>query len=121
MTVGLMTLLLALSAAPQVNVTGKWEGAITTRTDDGSTRSSPALLILEQKDNAVTGTVGEHETDRHPIVSASVDGDKLKIHAKNANNSREYHLELTVTGDEMKGSITSGSRSAQFSAKKKKE
>ena len=111
MLVALAALILSLVTGPAADVTGKWDGTIN---------EDPALLILTQKDKTITGSVGGSETDQHPIVSGSIDGNKITILAKNANNDREYKLELTVEGDEMKGKLSSGDRAAELIAKKRK-
>jgi hypothetical protein len=114
-------LLLALATAPAIDVKGKWDGTITAEKSDGTKSDDAALLILDQKDTTVTGTVGGSETDQHPITSGTIEGNKLILLAKNANNEREYRIELTIEGDEMKGTLTSGDRRAQIVAKKRKE
>lgn len=114
-------LVLALATAPAVDVKGKWDGTITGQRPDGTTSDDKALLILDQKDTTVTGTVGGSETDQHPITSGTIEGNKLTLLAKNVNNEREYRIELTIEGDEMKGTLTSGDRRAQIVAKRRKE
>ena len=121
MVITTITLLLALAAAPQSSVSGKWEGTITGQRPDGTARSEAALLILEQKDKSITGTVGRDEADRHPIVKSTIDGNKLRLTARNSNSDREYQLELTVENDELKGTIGMGEHTAQVHAKKRKE
>ena len=120
MLVALAALILSLVTGPAADVTGKWDGTIKGQRPDGTTHEDPALLILTQKDKTITGSVGGNETDQHPIVSGSIDGNKITILAKNANNDREYKLELTVEGDEMKGKLSSGDRAAELIAKKRK-
>jgi hypothetical protein len=44
----------------------------------------------------------------------------VTILAKNANNEREYAIELTVDGDEMKGTIKIGDRTGQLALKRAK-
>ena len=54
-------LLVALMAAPSADVKGKWDGKITGQREDGTTSEDSALLILDQKDATITGTVGCNE------------------------------------------------------------
>jgi hypothetical protein len=115
------TLLLTLVAGPAVDVKGKWDGTITAQRPDGTTNNDTALLILDQKDTTVTGTVGGNESDQHPITSGTIEGNKLTLLAKHAQNGREYKIELTVEGDEMKGTLSTGERQAQLVAKRRKE
>lgn len=121
MGIATVTLLLALAAAPQTSVSGKWEGTISGHRPDGTTASEPTLIVLEQKDKTITGTVGRDEADRHPIVKGSIEGNKILLTARNAKNDREYQLELTVDNDQLKGTIVVGDRTAQIEAKKRKE
>lgn len=108
-------------AGTAADVKGKWEGTLVGERSDGTTSEDTALLILDQKDSTITGTVGGNEGDQHPITSGKIDGNKVSLQARHAVNGREYQLELTVEGDEMKGTLTSGERKAQLSVKKRKE
>jgi hypothetical protein len=114
-----LALVAGVAAAP-ADVSGKWEGKLTMERD-GEQREDSALLILTQKGQTITGTVGGNDSDQHPITSGTIDGDKIVLVAKNANNDREYRIELTVAGDELKGTIASGDRRGQVYAKKRKE
>jgi hypothetical protein len=114
-------LALALTAAVPADVKGKWDGKVTSQRDDGSTSEDAALLILDQKDTTVTGSVGGSETDQHPITSGTLEGNRLKLTAKNTGNGREYSIELTLEGDELKGTVTSGARKGQVHAKRRKD
>jgi hypothetical protein len=114
MVLAIAALCLALVGGTAADVTGKWQGKITGQRPDGTTSEDTALLILEQKGTTVSGTVGGSESDRHPITSGTVDGNKLTLQAKNAKNDREYKIELTIDGDQMKGTLTAGERVAQL-------
>jgi hypothetical protein len=120
MFVAVLTLVLGLAAAP-ADVKGKWDGKISGERPDGTTFEDSVLLVLDQKETAVTGTVGEHESDQHPITTGKIDGNKLTLLATHANNGREYRLELTIEGDELKGKVFSGDREVQLQARKRKE
>ena len=122
MFVAVAALIVSLVAGPAAaDITGKWDGTIKGTRPDGTVNEDSALLILTQKDKTITGTVGGNEGDQHPIVSGSIEGNKITIVAKNANNDREYKLEMTVDGDEMKGKLSSGDRTAELVAKKRKQ
>jgi hypothetical protein len=120
MLMALSALALVLTVGAPADVGGKWEGTITATRPDGSSNEDSALVILEQKGSSISGTVGGNEQDRHPIVKGSIDGNKVTILAKNANNEREYAIELTVDGDEMKGTIKIGDRTGQLALKRAK-
>jgi hypothetical protein len=119
MILAVMTLLVGLIAAP-ADVSGKWDGKLISERD-GTPREEAALLVLVQKGSTITGTVGEDESDRHPITSGTIDGDKVVLIAKNAGNAREYRIELTLTGDELKGTISSGESKVRLEARRRKE
>jgi hypothetical protein len=120
MVLVLAFILATVTAAP-ADVKGKWDGKLTAQRDDGSASEDTVLLILDQKEAAVTGTIGGSESDQHPITSGTIEGSKVTIVAKNTNNDREYRLELTLENDELKGTVVSGTRTAQVVAKKRQE
>lgn len=118
LTLAGVVLLATLSAAP-ADVTGKWAGTITGTADDGSTREDGAVLILTQKDKTVTGTIGGSDTDQHQITSGTIADNKVAISAVTPNG-REVKLDLTVEGEEMKGTMTAGERKGQITVKRTK-
>lgn len=120
MILAAMTLLVALVAAPP-DVSGKWDGKVTSQRDDGSSSDDTVLLILTQKGTTITGTVGGSESDQHPITSGTIDGDKIVLLAKNANNDREYRIDLTLTGDVLKGTVVSGDRKGEVQTRRRKD
>ena len=115
------TLSLALLTGTAADVKGKWDGKITAQRPDGTTAEDTALFVLDQKDTTITGTVGGNEDDQHPITTGKIEGNKVTIDAKHLVNGREYHLELTLDGDQMKGTLTSGERKADIAMKRRKE
>lgn len=121
MVIAAAALALTMVAAAPADVKGKWEGTIVGQKPDGTTNEDSALLILDQKDTTITGTVGGDESDQHPITSGTIEGNKVTLLAKHAENGREYRLELTVEQDEMKGTLTSGERRAQLVVKRRKK
>ena len=106
-------------AAPPAEVTGRWEGSIATTRSDGTISEDSALMILEQKGSTITGTLGGDDGDQHPVVKGSVDGGKVTLQARHTTHNREYLLELTLEGDEMKGTVTSGERRGTVTVKRK--
>lgn len=122
MVLAVAVVALSLVTGAPADVKGKWEGTLTSQRDDGTANEDTALLILEQKDGTITGTVGGNESDQFPITSGTIDGNKISLVAKNPNNGREYQVELTVENDEMmKGTVVSGERRAELTVKKRKE
>ena len=115
----LASVLMATMTAAPLDVAGRWEGKLTAQKPDGTTHEDTALVILEQKDTTLTGTVGGSDADRHPITSGSITGNKVLLTAQTGD--REMKLELTVEKDEMKGTITRGEMQAQLQLKKQKK
>ena len=114
-------LLAGVPSAHQVDVTGKWEGIVTGTREDGTTDTDRALVILEQKEGVITGTLGGSEDDQHAITSGTIEGDKVVLAAKHTSNGREIRVELTVTGDEMKGTVDIGKRRGEVVLKRQKK
>ena len=122
MMLALATFLLsALTAAP-ADVTGKWEGRLTAIRSDGSAHEDTVLLILKQdKDGTITGTIGGGENDQHAISTGRIDGDKVVIAARHETNGREYRLELTLQNEELNGTVAAGEQRAEVRTKRRKE
>ena len=120
MGLAMAVLSMALAIAVPADVTGRWAGTLTAERPDGSTHQDSVLLILEQKGSSLTGTIGGHENDRHPITKGTIDGNRVSIQATSANGERQFQLELTLDADEMKGTLTSGERKAQIAVKRSK-
>jgi hypothetical protein len=120
MLLAIAGLVLALSTGAAADVTGTWEGTLIGQRPDGTTSEDGAYLVLKQKGSEVTGTVGGNVNDQHPITKGSIDGSKVLIEATHSTNGREYKVELTVEGDQMKGTVTSGDRTAQVNVKRLK-
>src|SRR5215204_816187 len=114
-------LLAALTTAAPADVTGKWEGGLTAVRSDGSKHDDTVLLILKQKDSTISGTIGGAENDQHPVATGTIDGDKVVIVARHAENGREYKLELTLKGEELSGTLTAGELRAEVHTKRRKE
>lgn len=113
-------LLAGVVSGSPADVTGKWEGSVTATREDGSRDNDRALVILKQKDTVIAGTIGGGEDDQHPITSGTIDGDKVTITATHTTNGREFRLELTVNGDEMKGTVETAKGRGEVTLKRQK-
>ena len=107
------------SAAP-ADVTGRWEGSVTATREDGTPVNDRALVILKQKGGEITGTIGGGEDDQHPITKGTIEGDKVTITATHTTNGREFRLDLTVNGDELKGTVETAKRRGEVTLKRQK-
>jgi hypothetical protein len=121
MLFAVVALSLSLVSGAAADVTGKWDGKISGTTSDGSKREDTALLVLKQNGNEISGSIGGSETDQHSITKGTIDGDKITIIATNANNNREYRLDLTLKGNDMTGTLSMGERKADIALTKRKE
>ena len=120
MMLAIATILLSTLTAVPADVTGRWEGGLTATRSDGSKHEDTVLLILTQKDGAITGTIGGGDNDQHGITTGTIEGDKVVITAKHATNGREYRLELTLKDEELNGTVTAGEMRAEVRAKRSK-
>jgi hypothetical protein len=95
-------LVIALAAATlaAADVTGSWKG---TFTPDGRD-AGPALLILKQEGNAVTGTAGPDENERHPISKGKVENDTVTFDVETPGGVMTFALKQK--GDELTGDVT---------------
>ena len=65
-------------------------GHVTGERPDGTTNEDTALVILDQKDGKITGSLGGDDGDQHPISSATIEGNKLTLKATHTGNGREF-------------------------------
>jgi hypothetical protein len=94
---------LALVAAPDTNVTGKWTGTFVITDPSGRTNNSTALLVLKQTGSEITGTVGPHENEQHQIKTGKVAGEKITMVVE--DEGRVVNFDLVVEGDRIKGDV----------------
>jgi hypothetical protein len=122
MILAIATILLSVLTAAPADVTGKWEGRLTATRSDGSAHEDTVLLVLkQQEDGTITGTIGGGENDQHAISTGRIEGNKVVIAAKHATNGREYRLELTLQNEELNGTVTAGEQRAEVRTKRRKE
>ena len=94
-------LVIALAAASlAADVTGNWQGTITPDGRD----PGPALLVLKQDGEAVTGTAGPDEGERHPIRSGKVLNDTVTFEVETPGGVMMFALKQN--GEDLTGEIT---------------
>jgi len=96
---GCLLLASALVFAADVDLTGKWTGSFQPVGGDGA--AGTALLVLQQKGTAITGSVGPDEENRYDIEKGTIEGDKVTLDVK--NEGRTMHFALVLAGDHLKG------------------
>ena len=94
---------LALVAAPEINVTGKWSGTAKITDSDGQTKDSPALLLLKQNGSEISGTVRPHEGEQHAITKGKIEGDKITILME--DEGRTIKFDLVLASDRLTGDV----------------
>jgi hypothetical protein len=94
---------LTLAAPADTDISGKWSGSAVTSPQNGET--IPALLILKQSGNDITGTAGPNEGQQYPITKGTRSGDKitLEIHP---NENQTIKVEMALAADHLKGQLT---------------
>ena len=94
-------LLIALAAASlAADVTGSWKG---TMTPDGRD-AGPALLVLKQDGEAVTGTAGPDEGERRPIRNGKVQNDTVTFEVETPGGVMKFALKQN--GEDLTGDVT---------------
>src|ERR1041384_7588873 len=96
----LMIFLACVFTLTAADVTGKWTG---TFTPDGGDQG-PALLILEQKGESLTGTAGPDDSQRFDIINGKVTGDTVTFQTDSGNSVMKF--ELTLKGEGLSGQVS---------------
>lgn len=95
--------LLFSAALFAADATGKWTGTFTLTKDDGQARAKPALLILKQDGDKLTGSGGPDESEQHPIVKGKVDGNRLTFEVAAGDSTIAF--DVVLEGDQIKGDM----------------
>lgn len=106
---------LALVAAPDTNVTGKWSGSFNMTSSDGQTRDGTALLMLKQTGNEITGSVGPSEGEQHTITKGKIEGDKITL--ESADGPVVMKFDLALAGDRITGEVNAAGEGRTMKAK----
>ena len=110
--VPLLVLLATALTAAGADVSGTWKGTFTPQDRD----PGPALVILKQTGDAVTGTAGPNEADRNEITNGKVTGDKVTFEVKREEGATMKFV-LTLDGDTLEGMATRERDGQQETAK----
>ena len=96
------------------DISGKWTGNIeVSDTASGTTINTPVRAEFQQKDSAVSGSIGRREDETtERIRNGKVEGGKLVFEVVSAESNGTIHFTLTVDGNrmegEMKGAVDTG-------------
>jgi hypothetical protein len=80
-------------------VGGKWSGQFKAA---DSTRAEPAMMVLTQAGNILTGTAGPDATQQWAIQNGKVDGDSISFDVT-SNNKITIHFALKLVDKHLKG------------------
>lgn len=104
----LLANVLTLSAA---DVTGTWKGTFTPENRD----AGPALVILKQTGDTVTGTAGPDESERNEIANGKVTGNTITFEIPREEGNMKFVL--TLEGNSLTGQATRERDGQQQTAK----
>jgi hypothetical protein len=99
---GLVLGMLALTAAADTDITGKWAGKFDVTTPAGETKSDTAFLVLTQNGSEVKGTVGPNESEQFPIAKGKIEGEKITLQVEHEGHTIKFDLVLAadrITGE----------------------
>ena len=97
---------LALVAAPDTNITGKWSGSFKMTRSDGEVSDGSALLLLKQSGSEITGSVGPTEDEQHAITKGKIEGEKITLLID--DEGRTIKFALVLAADRITGEIGIG-------------
>jgi hypothetical protein len=93
---------IALVAAPDTDITGKWSGSFHMTRPNGETKDSTAVLMLKQMGTEISGSVGPNEEEQHPVTKGKIEGNKITLTAEDEGRSIQFDLVLAadrITGE----------------------
>jgi hypothetical protein len=106
--IGVLILLCSASKAADApaNVAGTWTFAVS-----GAAGSATQTIVIQQDGAKITGTFkGPRQSG---TIEGTVDGNRISFHVK---ARRDLDYTGTVDGDTMKGTLSSGKKSGEFTA-----
>ena len=98
----LLILLATAFTLVAADATGTWSGTMVA--DGGDGNENPALIVLKQTGDSLTGTAGPNENERHDITGKVV-GDKITFETSDPARAMKITFELTLKGDELTGGM----------------
>jgi len=110
--IGVLTLVVGASRAVETpaNVAGTWTFSVS-----GEAGKATQTIVIQQDGAKITGTFkGPRQSG---TIAGTVDGNNIRFHVK---ARRDLDYTGTVDGDTMKGSLSSGNKSGEFTASREK-
>lgn len=96
----LLALLSFAICAMAGDVSGKWNG---TFTPDNGDEGHPALIILTQDGNKLSGSGGPDESKQFPFKDGKIDGNHLTFEV--TADEGTFAFDLTLMGDQITGTL----------------
>jgi hypothetical protein len=109
--VALLVLLASALSLSAADVTGTWKGTFTPDNRD----PGPALVILKQTGDTITGTVGPDESERFELVNGKISGDTITFEVPREPGTMKFVLMLE--GETLAGRATRERDGEQQTAK----
>jgi hypothetical protein len=110
--IGVLSLLCGISrgADAPANVAGTWTFSVS-----GEAGKAAQTIVIQQDGTKITGTFkGPRQSG---TIGGTVDGNKISFHVK---ARRDLDYTGTADGDMMKGALSSGNKSGEFTASRGK-
>jgi len=110
--ISLLTLLVTASraAGTPANLAGTWTFSVS-----GEAGKATQTIVIQQDGAKITGTFkGPRQSG---TIEGTVDGNNIRFHVK---ARRDLDYTGTVDGDTMKGTLSSGNKSGEFTASRGK-
>jgi hypothetical protein len=104
-----------IATAAAADASGKWTGNFKITGQDGEERDRTALIILKQTGSDITGSVGPHEGEQHPITKGKIEGDKISL--ESSDGPMVIKLNLVLAGDRISGDVTAEGEGRSLKAK----
>ena len=118
----LILLLLTTSFALAADVSGKWDGSLEFKAEDGQTQAAPAHAHLKQENKLVTGKIWKEEGQQFEINQGQVSGNEISFRFSAPEGEDEqiviHSVKLIlVSATEMQGTLEFDASGQKFNGK----
>jgi len=83
------------------NATGQWFGTFHILPEGGGPRDDVAVVILNQRGDEITGSVGPSKANQFPLKKGKISGKIIRVEME----SNRIVFVLTLDGDHLNGEI----------------
>jgi len=115
-------LLLTTPFALAADMSGKWNGSLEFKSQDGQTQAAPAHADLKQQNNAVRGKIWKEEGQQFEIEQGQVTGNEISFTFRAPEGEEEqvlvHSVKLTlVSPTQLQGTLQFDAGGQQLSGK----